>query len=261
MYNLLWIIPLVAVGIWYFVTGRQRTRKKLLEQSMSSQDWEYIEEHSRIVMKAPAAVRKKLEGIINVLIAEKSMEPCGEITEITREMQVVTMSQAALLLVGRDHHFFPRLRSVLLYPDAFTGGRDERTTRLGESWGSGSVVLSWKSVRKGGEDPKDGHNVVIHEFAHQLDQETGWGDGVPKLTERGDYADWSKAFQSAYDDFCEDVEAGRKTVLDDYGATNPAEFFAVATETFFEKASQLEEARPKIYRQLASYYGLDPAKW
>jgi len=255
------LLLLLLIPIWYLGTRKKRLRKKLLTQKLTPQDWEYIGEHAQIVAKAPAELREKIDGLVSVLLSEKNYELVGEFDDEMRKIQVVTMAQAALLLVAREHKFYPILRSVIFYPQAFTGGRDEDSTRLGESWGSGSVVLSWHSVCKGGEDSKDGHNVVIHEFAHQLDQETGAGDGVPYLADRGDYASWAKDFQKAYEAFCEEVEAGQRTVLDDYGATNAAEFFAVSTETFFEKAEQLQEARPNIYEQLKRYYGLDPAAW
>ncbi len=260
MMHLLWLLLLV-IPIWLLATRGKRRRGQLLLQKLTKEDWEHIDEHARIVSQAPLDVREKIDGLVSVLLQEKNYEFVGEFDDSARKMQVVTMAQAALLLVKRDHQFYRKLRSVIFYPQAFTGGRDEESTRLGESWGSGSVVLSWRSVCKGGEDFKDGHNVVIHEFAHQLDQETGAGDGVPYLADRGDYAEWARDFKSAYEDFCEEVDANKKTILDDYGATNPAEFFAVATETFFEKAEQLQEARPKIYEQLQSYYGLDPASW
>ncbi len=261
MFNLLWFLPLLFGLIWFYATRGQRARAQLLKKRFSEEDWQILKEHARIVTKAPASIRSKIEGLTYVLIAEKNSEFIGEFDDSGDQMRLVTMAQAALLLVGRDHQFFPRLRSVIFYPNAFKGGRDEESTRLGESWGSGSVVLSWHSVCKGGEDHKDGHNVVIHEFAHQLDQETGWGDGVPLLNKRGDYAEWSRIFQADYEDFCAEVDRGERTVLDDYGATNPAEFFAVATETFFEKADQLKEVRPKLYEQLERYYGLDPSSW
>ena len=123
------------------------------------------------------------------------------------------------------------------------------------------MVLSWRSVAAGAVNPEDGRNVVLHEFAHQLDQANGPADGLPRLKARGDYAQWAEAFRASYDRLCESVNRGRKTVIDPYGATNPAEFFAVATETFFEKPDQLSEAHPDVYEEMAEFYGLDPKAW
>ncbi|MEN8694715.1 MAG: zinc-dependent peptidase [Akkermansiaceae bacterium] len=238
-------------------------RRKLENARLTEIDWEVLSQKARIVKQAPPEVRRKLEGIIEVLSAEKNFEACGGLDEVTDEMKLIVMAQAALLLVGRDHEYFPELRSVLLYPDAYTGKDHDGTeqTRLGESWDSGSIVLSWKSVVKGGEDLGDGRNVVLHEFSHQLDQANHASMGVPLLEKFEDYREWAAAFGPAYEEFSLRVDAGKKTVINSYGATNPAEFFAVGTETFFEKGMQLRERYPKLYNQFKDYYGLDPAEW
>ncbi len=261
----IWVVVIIAIAIWAF-GGVKRKRAKALAEAgpLNDLDRSYLAEHFRLYEEIPTAVREKMEPIIQVLIAEKNFEACGDLDEVTREMEVVIMAQAALLLVGRNHKLYPKLQSILVYPNAFKGGRkdeDDDSVRLGESWESGSVILSWKSVEKGGENDEDGHNVVIHEFAHQLDQENRHADGLPQLESRSAIGNWAHAFSEAYEDFCKDLDAGRKTVMDSYGATNPAEFFAVATETFFEKAKQLQEDYPELYEQLKNYYGLDPVAW
>jgi Mlc titration factor MtfA (ptsG expression regulator) len=131
----------------------------------------------------------------------------------------------------------------------------------GQSWDRGTVVLAWDHVRQGAVNIFDGHNVVFHEFAHQLDTEDGTADGMPILAESSRYRPYIRVVGAAYDRFLKRVEKGRKTVLDDYGATNPAEFFAVATETFFEKPWQLKKKRPGLYEEFRQYYGLDPSSW
>ena len=261
---LLWLAAVIAIAIWAFGCQKRRRQKALLEAGpLSNEDRGFLKNHFGLYEKIPKDVQTRLEPIVQVLIAEKNFEACGGLSEVSREMKVVVMAQAALLLVGRDHRLFSKLRTVLIYPDAFKGGREEHdeTVRLGESWGSGSVILSWRSVQRGGEDERDGHNVVIHEFAHQLDQENRHADGLPQLEDRAAIGNWAHAFSDAFEDFCKDLDAGRKTVMDPYGATNPAEFFAVATETFFEKAKQLNQEYPRLYLQLKNYYGLDPVAW
>ena len=200
---------------------------------------------------------------IQLFLHEVGFEPCGQLEEVTKEMQLIVAAQACLLLIGSGYNHFGNLRSVLVYPEAYEV-RDElgtKSVRLGESWMSGSVVLSWKSVRQGSRNVEDGLNVVIHEFAHQLDQFNGVADGLPVLKERKDYPEWASVMQTSFKDLLERVRKGRRTVLDDYGATNPAEFFAVATETFFEKPQQLESKHPELYLQLKRFYGLDPLLW
>jgi Mlc titration factor MtfA (ptsG expression regulator) len=178
-------------------------------------------------------------------------------------MRLAIAAPACLLISRRPQDYYERLRSILVYPDAFTV-KDEwgiEDIRLGESWGYGSVVLSWESVKQGDLNPEDGLNVVLHEFAHQIDQEDGAGDGVPEFDESEDYGKWSRAFLPAFDAFCERVNAGTRSVLDDYGAESPAEFFAVATETFFERAKGLKREEPEIYAELVKFYGMDPGGW
>ncbi|MGC6580876.1 MAG: zinc-dependent peptidase [Akkermansiaceae bacterium] len=265
------ILAIMVGGVVFVVMILRRFRKlaemaerRELEKSrLSVIDWEILSQKARIVKNAPLEVRRKLEGIIEVLATEKNFEACGGLEEVTDEMKLIVMAQAALLLVGREHDYFPELKSVLLYPDAYTGKNSDGTaqTRLGESWDSGSIVLSWKSIVKGGEDPGDGRNVVLHEFSHQLDQQNGASIGVPVLDYISDYREWASTFGSAYQNFASRVARGKKTVLDPYGATNPAEFFAVGTETFFEKGKQLRERYPALYDRFREYYGLNPAEW
>ena len=220
----------------------------------------------------PEDVREKLAGLIHVFVAEKRFEACGDLEEITDEIRVVIAAQACLLLVGiRKHGFFPRLQSILVYPGAYRDRR-RRTfhlpsdrddgVRLGESWDSGSVVLSWRSVLSGAAHDDDGMNVVFHEFAHQLDQVDGSADGAPSLPHGGDYSDWARVFSREYDALVADAGNSRSDpLLDTYGATNPAEFFAVATEAFFEQSNELKSRHAELYEQLVGFFGVDPTTW
>ena len=261
---LVWLAVIVGIAIWAF-GGQKRLRHKALLKAgpLTDEDLGFLEDHFDLYKNIPLEIRSRLEPIVQVLIVEKNFEACGDLEEVSREMKVVIMAQAALLLVGRDHRLFSKLRTVLIYPKAFSGGREDgdKTVRLGESWQSGTVILSWRSVQRGGEDKRDGRNVVIHEFAHQLDQENRHADGFPVLRNRNAIGNWAHVFSASYQDFCQDLDKGRKTVMDPYGGTNPAEFFAVATETFFEKAKQLKRDYPQLYLQLKNYYGLDPISW
>jgi len=212
--------------------------------------------------RLPEALRKQLQGYINVFLAEKHFEGCGG-QEITDEVRVTIAAQACLLLIGRDSKCYPKLRSVLVYPHTYVAEApgEAPSVRLGESWQSGAVVLSWNSVKGGAANFDDGHNVTLHEFAHQLDQEDGAADGTPILESLSSYRSWAHSLSDEYRSFLERVEAHRKTVLDEYGATNPAEFFAVASETFFEKPEQLMKKRPELFEELQHYYKVDPRDW
>jgi Mlc titration factor MtfA (ptsG expression regulator) len=123
------------------------------------------------------------------------------------------------------------------------------------------VVLSWAHARLGAIDAEDGHNVVFHEFAHQIDDLSGHTDGVPNLDRNQDYSDWERVFLAAYESHVHHVGAGRRTVFDAYGAEGPEEFFAVAVEAFFERPAPLRHEEPAVYEQLATFFRLDPATW
>lgn len=219
----------------------------------------------------PTDLQSRFAGITRVLMEEKNYEACGGLAEVGDEMKLVIAAQAALTILGKnDHGFFPRLHSILLYPGGFRDrGRrrfgiddEDRGVLFGESWETGSVILSWDNVLAGGRNDDDGMNVVIHEFAHQIDQYNGIADGVPKLKSRDDYVRWGSVMERHY----EELKEASKTrdpepFLDPYGATDPCEFFAVATEAFFEDPLDLEYEHPELYELLAAFYELDPAGW
>ncbi len=221
----------------------------------------------------PEEFEIRFEGFTRVLMEEKNFEACGGLSEVTAEMKLLISAQAAMLLLGIPRHdFYPQLKSILVYPGAFRDrGRrrfdlreaDDRGILLGESWESGSVVLSWDSVVAGGRNEDDGVNVVIHEFAHQLDQMNGVAEGVPILPNREAYARWADVFGRHFDELVEESEgrAEQDPFLDPYGATDPSEFFAVVSETFFEESADLKLEHPELYRELSLFYGLDPASW
>ena len=259
------IVILMAGGLvaLLYHRAKQRQRREVRATPLSEADRLLLQKEVPLYAALPAEFTKEMDARIQVFLYQVGFEPCGQLEEVTREMQLIIASQACLLLLASGYDHFGLLRSVLVYPDAYEV-RDElgiKSIRLGESWMSGSVVLSWESVRQGSRNEEDGLNVVIHEFAHQLDQFNGVADGLPVLKDRKDYPEWASVMRASYKTLLERVEKGRRTVLDDYGATNPAEFFAVSTETFFEKPKQLEEKHPELYEQLKRFYGLDPLGW
>jgi MtfA peptidase len=212
--------------------------------------------------------REELTGHAAVFLAEKHFEGCAGL-QITDEVRVTIAAQACVLLLHRQTDYYPRLVSILVYPTTYlVPGRGARAdglpadapqARLGESWSRDVVVLSWDSVVSGASDVHDGHNVVLHEFAHQLDQEDGAGDGAPILPRRSMYVAWARVLGHDFDRLVRDTERHHRTLIDRYGATNPAEFFAVVTETFFEKPRQLRAKHPELYLQLQQFYRQDPS--
>jgi Mlc titration factor MtfA (ptsG expression regulator) len=211
--------------------------------------------------------QQTLRGHIQVFLAEKHFEGCGGLT-LTDEVRVTIAAHACLLQLGREPDYYPRLITVLVYPSTYVA-HDRRPiggggflvgedARLGEAWADGVVVLAWDEVKAGAEDLRDGQNVVLHEFAHQLDQQDGTADGTPILESRSQYMSWARVLGAEYERHKRDTWLGRRGVLDEYGATDPAEFFAVATECFFERPKKLRRKHPELYEELLAYYRIDP---
>lgn len=188
---------------------------------------------------------------------------------MTDEIKVTIAAQACMLLLNRESDCYPKLYSIVVYPSTYVTGthktygshENDTSVRLGESWKHGTVVLAWDSVKRGALNYQDGLNVVMHEFAHQLDQEDGNADGAPILEMHSAYSAWSRTFSEEYEVLQKRALKGRKSVMDKYGATNPAEFFAVATETFFEKPAQMKKKHPELYHELQGFYKVNPIEW
>jgi Mlc titration factor MtfA (ptsG expression regulator) len=243
---------------------RSWRRKRLLRTPVPEQWRAIVQRNVPLFSKLGAPQQKKVLDSTRILLAEKHFEGCGGL-ELTEEMRVTIAAHASLLLLGRASDYFPNLDTILVYPSAYRGKVLQQVAqgiveegdqgRLGESSSSGVVVLSWDSVVQGATDPGDGQNVALHEFAHQLDQEDGTADGTPYLGGRGFYSAWARVLGADF----QKLREGTRMVLDSYGATNPAEFFAVATEAFFEKPVQMQQRNPELYQQLSAYYGVDPA--
>lgn len=263
IYIILTVAALIALGCIVQTMLVRARRQHLMSLRLNDAQRTSLGRDFTIFSRLPVELRDELEGLMHVFMDEKSFEACGELEEVTEHMQHVIAAQACLLLVNRRHDFYRRLRSILLYPTAYRAkdaqGRED--VRLGESWHTGSVVLAWESVIAGGRNQQDGHQVTIHEFAHQLDQADGAADGLPELSNTGSYREWSMVFSQAFERLQRKLDKGKCPAIDSYGATDPAEFFAVVTESFYEKPRQLHEHYPQVYEQLRSYYRVDPLKW
>ena len=184
---------------------------------------------------------------------------------LTEEIQVLIAAQASMLLLGLDLDSFPLMSSVIVHPstvvqrgDRATGGGLHSSgpqMLAGQAHYRGPVLLSWSATRRGAKFPQRGENVVYHEFAHQLDMIDGVTDGTPPLDDEAARERWVRVCTAAYDT----VRADRSEVLRPYAGTNPAEFFAVATEVFFNRPDALRTHEPELYAELAAFYRQDPA--
>lgn len=264
------VIGLIIVGILGLPTLRRQRRQRLKRCPLPPLWRAYLEKALPIYPRLSADERLRLQGHLQVFLAEKQFIGCQGL-QITEEMRVTIAAVACLLLLNERGTYFPRLKSILVYPRGYVVEQaiaqgphlieERQEARLGESWTQDQVILSWEEIQADWSRWRDGHNLILHEFAHQLDQEDGSGEGVPILPQRQDYAAWRQVFAREYQQFQVAVQRQQATVLDPYGATHPAEFFAVATEAFFEQPSRLRQRHPAIYQQLQRYYQLDPEQW
>ena len=220
--------------------------------------------------RLPVDLQLQIKKHVQVLIAEKPFIGCAGL-KVTDEIRVLIAAQAALLLLNTQTNYFGNLRQVLVYPGAFVVERSQadatglthetRRALVGESWQQGQLLLSWDDVVAGAADPGDGHNVVIHEFAHQLDQERGRANGAPWLGRREGYARWARVLGQEFSALQGRLARGEDGVIDAYAATDPAEFFAVVSEHFFEQPAALAAAHPALYAEFCRCYRTDPLAW
>jgi hypothetical protein len=240
-------------------------------ESVFKEEWlSILEENVPLYSCLPADLRLLLHERIASFVYSTRFEGCNGL-ELSEEMILTVAAQACMLVLHRKGEPYPKLRNVYLYPSSFSSVMKRQSAhgvvtegkvhRLGESWDTGTVILSWSATEHGARNIRDAENVTFHEFAHQLDHEDGATDGAPGLPSRDAYRSWARVFQENYSDFQELLERGKKTLIDPYGATNPGEFFAVVTETFFEKPRQLHRRRPELYDELRKFYGVDPERW
>lgn len=258
---------MLAFSLGRLLLSRLPHRRRHLPDTSVPDAWRTIlARNVPLANRLAPAHRDRLLQLTGELIRRKHWEGCNGLV-ITAEMQVTIAAHACLLTLELDAGFFPRLRTILVYPTTFVAHRADRLGSWdvvddgpdilhGESWGVGMVVLAWDQVLHGALDPSDGQNVVLHEFAHQLDQEDGRADGVPLF---GTAGSWHAVLAEELERLRADADSGRRTVLDPYGAEDESEFFAVATETFFERPRPLKRQHPELYRALASFYRQDPA--
>jgi len=259
---LLGVAGLLAQPWW-----AERRRERLRMQPFPAAWRRILRRRVPAVARLPADLQHQLKRHIQVFVVEKPFIGCqGQ--AISDEVRVTIAAQACLLLVGHARpRYYPRLRQILVYPDTFVVRRERplgdglvqerRLPMSGESWSQGQVILSWSDVLAGAADPTDGRNVVLHEFAHQVDQDTGVADGRPWRPNPALRRRWAAVMDAAF----ERLRLEPSEALDAYGASDPAEFFAVATEAFFERPQALAAEAPAVYRELAELYRLHPVAW
>ncbi|MCB1670541.1 MAG: zinc-dependent peptidase [Gammaproteobacteria bacterium] len=264
------LLLILAAVVFYVIYWPELRLRRILALEFPSAWREIVARRLPFFNKMPERLQNELQDLIKVFLHDKNFVGCAG-QEIDDEIRVTVAAQACLLLLNRETDYYRHLESILIYPSTFVATRSVRdelglistdhAVLLGESWDQGKVILSWDSVEEGVRNFHDGHNVVLHEFAHQLDHASGSSNGAPLLRTRGAYQSWAHVLSSEFEELQRDAEHGRRSLLDHYGATNPAEFFAVATETFFERPEQMREGHRELYRELVNFYQVDPAEW
>ncbi len=259
---------IIGALFWYRRRSLRLAREQLLATPLSPEQRKLVERLVPITKRLPSQLHRKLEGKINLFLDQITFHGQNGI-EVNEAMRLSIAAQACLLVVNSPA-WYDTLRTVLIYPSAFRTRRnthqgyivqEEDLTMLGESWARGPVILSWDHALQGGLDAEDGHNVVLHEFAHQLDSLTGHTNAIPILRKGQTYDEWEKAMLDAFQRHVDRVEEGLPTLIDPYGASNHEEFFAEAIVAFFEKPNALRLEEPALYTQFSNLLALDPAQW
>jgi Mlc titration factor MtfA (ptsG expression regulator) len=255
-----------------FEWWHERRRDRILEEPFPEAHRSVLERNVKHYGWLDEPSKQHLRDLVQVFIAEKNWEGCGGL-ELTDEMKVTIAAQACLLVLALPHRLYKNVDSILVYPStvlrpAARAGVFTRSSGvivsgpvalLGEAHVRGPVILAWDRVLRDSKQAHDGHNVVYHELAHKLDMLDGQADGTPPLGTREELERWQAVCESVFLDLRERTERGEPTFIDEYGATSEAEFFAVATEHFFEQPRALQRERPELYEVMRAFYRQDPA--
>ncbi len=259
------VAALIARPLW-----TAQRRRRLRAQAIPT-EWHAIIGYTMpLYARLPEELRQRLDGLVNQFLAEKQFVGCQGLG-VTLEMKLAIAAQACLLVLNRSPSVYDALYSVLIYPAQFIA-RDERRDEAGvvhereqvlagQAWETHRIILSWEDVQASAARPNDGFNVVYHEFAHYLDAEAGAVNGAPLLGDEEHYERWARVMSEEFLRLRAAASRGEETLLDPYAAEDEAEFFAVATEVFFECPADLRREHPALYGELRTYYRLDPAAW
>lgn len=271
MQILLACLALVAMGLtmavlWAAWRRRMAMRRAQVRQQSFPAAWRaLLEDRVGLYRRLPPPLRKVLHAHMLEFLDGKHFEGCGGLA-MTEEIRLTIASLACVPLLGRTGPVYPELSSILVYPAAFAapnregfeGEELEEFELDGESWDIGAVVLAWDSIRR--EAPRKFHarNVVLHEFAHQLAREEGFADGSALMEGRSGP---SRALRHEFELLQQRSARGITGLIDEYAATDPAEFFAVLTEVFFGQPRRLHQRHRQIYEAFQAYYGVNPLEW
>ena len=249
---------------------RTRRRRKLLAEPFPLRWTAFLEQNVGHYPRLSAPEQARLRDLTRVLVAEKQWLGRGGLVVVSEEMTVTIAAQAALLLLGDDRGFYRRVRDVVVFPTEFrtpVAGDDweddflSDTALAGQAIDRRAVLLAWDEVQREGPDPEGGYNVVVHEFAHQLDFVDGVSLGTPHLGDAALETRWRYVWAVAFADHRRAIREGGETFFTPHAADSEAEFFADATEAFYCRPHELKGLHPELYQLLAAYYRVDPCAW
>ena len=260
------VIALIACGIAFAVFSAKRTQKRIISFiEPFPADWVAVLQKVPLYQRMPEDLRHDLEPLVRQFFTDIEFVGCQGL-EITDEMRLTIATQACVLVVSHGFDVLSELHSVLVYPTEFVvdesdvdeaGVVTEGSRAIsGQTLDTDKIILSWRDVQEAGKT-NDGYNVVLPEFAHYLDHSVGGSLTAPSNTT----STWHEVLDIEYQALRDDLSRGASTLIDPYGAEDPAEFFAVATETFFEQPREMQRRHRDVYTELRRFYGLDPAGW
>ncbi|MEB3310647.1 MAG: M90 family metallopeptidase [Snowella sp.] len=265
------LLTLVIAYIWGQPFLVQLKHAQIQQKPFPEAWLNILETELPLYQHLPEPIQQRLKPRIQIFLAHKQFIGCNGL-KITDKIRLIIAAYACLLALNLKENYYPKLQTILVYPTIFQRKQvtavdeyiveEQQTALSGESWGKeGQVVLSWQIIEQDLDNWQDGHNVIFHEFAHQLDQQEGPANGVPPLPKHSDYQQWANVFTEEYQQLLSQLANHLPTVIDPYGATHPAEFFAVVTELFLERASVLKQFHPQLFQLLKNYYQFDPCLW
>ncbi len=261
-------VTLIAATVFYLFFYRTWRRERELKTPFPEPWRRYLDANVPFYRQLPVLLKRALEQRVQLFLSEKEFYGCDGF-EVDDPVRVTIAGHACLLILARPYSDFDEVSSILVYPDAYhvrdieSDGlvvSERHQIRAGEASSRGQVVLAWKECEQAARNPHSSHNVILHEFAHQLDYLDGTADGAPPLNEE-QARHWKASMTEAYEDLRHSLNHHHKPWLDPYGATEPAEFFAVLTEAFFQQPDHLKSIQPEVYKALKGYYRLDPTDY
>lgn len=267
--EILLILPAAALLWWGWGRWRRHRRGQISRRPLPAEWRDILERNVPLYRGLPDELRQELHGHIQLFLHDKTFEGFHGL-EVTDEMRLTIAGNACILLLNRAHDQYAGFSSIYIYPSTFVARQESydgllrsvgKQARLGESWHRGPVVLSWDSALAGSRDVTDGHNVILHEFAHKLDGAGGAVDGAPILHQHSHYLSWARVMTREFEQLQRQASAGTRTLLDHYGASAPQEFFAVLVETFYEQPRQLAREHPELFVEMQKCFRVDPRIW